>query len=181
MRKRRAKTLLTSDNKRSSSFKAAEEANAAMVDVPATPASKAPNLRLIMGSRQITTSSSLRLNGPKPPERQRRESITESLLDLIQPSSSMPLRGVSSVANVPSYICCQLSRIARPVSMLHRLGIYLVIESHSLRLHHTAPLLRPNRSILVFKRLILASMNRYWARFSMSRWIGSIEKSFSLV
>ena len=83
MRKRRVKTLLTSDNKRSSFFKAAEKTNAAMMNVSVTSAFKAPNLKFIMRSRQIITSSSLRFNESKFFERQRRESIIEFLLDLI--------------------------------------------------------------------------------------------------
>ena len=57
-----------------------------MVDVPVTPAFKAFSLMLVVGSRQTATPS-LRLNEPKPPERQRPDPWTESLLDLVQPSS----------------------------------------------------------------------------------------------
>ena len=83
MRKRRINILLTSDNKRFSFFKAAEKTNAAMMNVFVTFAFKAFNLRLIMRSRQIITSSSLRFNESKSSKRQRRKSIIESLLDLI--------------------------------------------------------------------------------------------------
>ena len=83
IRKKRANILLIFDNKRFSFFKAVEKTNAAMMNVFITFVFKAFNLRLIMKSRQIITSSSLRLNESKFFERQRRKSIIESLFDLI--------------------------------------------------------------------------------------------------
>ena len=87
MRKKCVNILLIFNNKRSSSFK---ETNITMMNVFVTSAFKALNLRLIIKSRQIIISSFLRLNESKPFERQRRESIIKSLLDLIQSNSSMP-------------------------------------------------------------------------------------------
>ena len=161
MRKKRANTLLISNNKRFSFFKVAKETNIAMMNVFVTFVFKALNLRLIIRSRQIITSSSLRLNELKSLERQRRESIIEFLFDLIQSSLLMSLKNVNSMTNVSFYICYQLFKIIRLVSILYRLNIYLIIESHSLRLHHTTFLLRSNKSILMFKKLILTNINKY--------------------
>ena len=83
MRKRRVNTLLIFDNKRSSFFITTKKTNITMMNVSVTSVFKALNLRLIMKSRQIITSSSLRFNESKSFKRQRRKSIIESLLDLI--------------------------------------------------------------------------------------------------
>ena len=83
MKKRRVNILLIFDNKRSSSFITMKKTNAAMMNVLITSVFKTFNLRLIIKSRQIITSSFLRFNESKSFERKRHKSITESLLDLI--------------------------------------------------------------------------------------------------
>ena len=45
--------------------------------------------------------------------------------------------------------------------MLYRLNIYFIIEFYLLRFHHITPLLRLNKNILIFKRLILTNINKY--------------------
>ena len=82
VRKRRANTLLQGPGKKDSSSGTVKPA----VNVPATPVPKTPSLRLFMTSHK-TAIPALRLNGPKPPMRQRPDLVTDSLLDLIEPSS----------------------------------------------------------------------------------------------
>lgn len=91
-RKRRANTMLGPNNEASSA--------PARVDVPATPAAKTPSLRLVMGSRKTATPS-LRLHGPKPPVQQHPDPITDSLLELIAPSSPPPSQLPDSLDSMP--------------------------------------------------------------------------------
>lgn len=98
-RKRRANTMLADNNEASSSSPAAA-GGVATVDVPATPAPKAPTLRLVMASRGSTTPS-LRLNGPKPPLQQRPDPITDSFLELIRPSPSLSSQLPDTLDSMP--------------------------------------------------------------------------------
>ena len=103
-RKRRANTMLGPDHEASSSTVAAKKAppsvDTAAIDVHATPASKAPRLRLNMTSPRSATPF-LKLNGPKSPAKQRPKPVTDSTLALIQSSSPISSQLPETLDSMP--------------------------------------------------------------------------------
>lgn len=120
----------------------------ARVDVPGTPAAKAPSLRLGMGSRQTATPS-LKLHGPKPPVQQRPDPITDSLLELVAPSPPvLPLSQLpdSLDSMPPPDFPASKRRSIAPGAEIQTFSQILASESLSLLQRSQSPCSRPSQS-----------------------------------
>ena len=104
VRKRRANTLQANDNKPPSYFSAAAAKGREYSD------GECPCYACVQGTQPEADywvsqydNAVIKLNKPKPPERQRPEPMTESLLDLLKPSSPSPPESQlpESLNNIP--------------------------------------------------------------------------------